>query len=285
MSMTPMSSAVIGGTELRYVVSGESKVNCLLFVGGIGMGCQFWERLYVPALKRSRYAVVAFERGKLAASRGASSTSVLELAREARDFVDHLGYRHVVVVGASLGALVAQEMAALSGRAVVDGLLLIATQVRQSAFTNFALRAEQKMYAQNAAVPREYMAAFDLLQACTWEELVDDRSAKMLLQVASSADYDDPRRREQVSAFLAYRDGAERLAGISAPAYVVGFEQDVVTPSALGREVADVLPFGRFFELPACGHGAAYRQRAEILKLLVRLLSDVGWEGPNGAST
>jgi pimeloyl-ACP methyl ester carboxylesterase len=41
---------------------------------------------------------------------------------------------------------------------------------------------------------------------------------------------------------------------ITAPVLVIGFEDDVVLPAHLGREVADAIPNGRYLEIPHAGH-------------------------------
>ena len=41
---------------------------------------------------------------------------------------------------------------------------------------------------------------------------------------------------------------------ITAPVLVIGFEDDVVLPAHLGKEVADAIPNGRYLEIPHTGH-------------------------------
>jgi pimeloyl-ACP methyl ester carboxylesterase len=41
---------------------------------------------------------------------------------------------------------------------------------------------------------------------------------------------------------------------ITSPVLVIGFEDDVVLPAHLGREVADAVPNGRYLEIPHAGH-------------------------------
>jgi pimeloyl-ACP methyl ester carboxylesterase len=41
---------------------------------------------------------------------------------------------------------------------------------------------------------------------------------------------------------------------ITAPVLVIGFQDDVVLPAHLGREVADAIPNGSYLEIPHTGH-------------------------------
>ena len=53
------------------------------------------------------------------------------------------------------------------------------------------------------------------------------------------------------------RTAEHRLAtyqNVTTPTLVIGFADDVVLPSYLGREVANALPNGRFLEIPGTGH-------------------------------
>ena len=41
---------------------------------------------------------------------------------------------------------------------------------------------------------------------------------------------------------------------ITTPVLVIGFADDVITPAALGREVAEAMPNGRFIQIGSTGH-------------------------------
>jgi pimeloyl-ACP methyl ester carboxylesterase len=54
--------------------------------------------------------------------------------------------------------------------------------------------------------------------------------------------------------------------GITAPALVIGFQDDVVLPAHLGREVADALPNGRYLEIPGTGH-LGFIERPQVVNV------------------
>ena len=57
---------------------------------------------------------------------------------------------------------------------------------------------------------------------------------------------------------------------------VLGFADDVITPAALGREVADAIPDGRYLEIADAGHLGFLEQPETVNKGDAEFFADTG---------
>ena len=67
-------------------------------------------------------------------------------------------------------------------------------------------------------------------------------------------------------------DCREALRTCPVPMHVIAFSEDVQTPPAMVKEVADLAMDGTFYELPELGHVSVARHRADDVN---RLLLDI----------
>jgi pimeloyl-ACP methyl ester carboxylesterase len=79
-----------------------------------------------------------------------------------------------------------------------------------------------------------------------------------------------------VRAQLEVEDFSDRLAAygrIRVPSLVIGFADDLMVPSYLAREVAEVIPGARYEEIEDCGHFGYLERPAEVNKLLLKFFT------------
>jgi pimeloyl-ACP methyl ester carboxylesterase len=77
----------------------------------------------------------------------------------------------------------------------------------------------------------------------------------------------------QWEACLEY-DSLERLRECDVPIHVVSFSQDVQTPPARGRGVAEAARNGTFHLLEGLGHGSAFGHEPEVVNAKLREILD-----------
>ena len=97
----------------------------LVLVQGMGFDRQGWEPV-LPKLRRRFRLVLVDNRGFGRSDRSAGSFGVADMAGDIIAVLDHAGIRKAHVMGASLGGLVAQELA-ITRPERVDGLVLACT--------------------------------------------------------------------------------------------------------------------------------------------------------------
>ena len=78
----------------------------------------------------------------------------------------------------------------------------------------------------------------------------------------------------QWAADLAYDGRLEALAGVRRPCLVIAFEHDLVTPPALGREVAAAIPGARYVEVPGCGHLGPIEDPAAVVGVMTAFFGE-----------
>jgi pimeloyl-ACP methyl ester carboxylesterase len=70
-------------------------------------------------------------------------------------------------------------------------------------------------------------------------------------------------------------DSGELLPEIRVPVHAVAFSQDVQTPPARVREVAELAADGYFHLLEGLGHGSAFGHRPEAVNACIRAILDI----------
>ena len=92
---------------------------------GVGGGHQAWSQT-LPALAAHRYRAIAWDAPGYGGSALIEPYTTVELARSLHQLIVHVGARRNVVLGHSMGGLIAQEAFALAPRNI-HGLILFAT--------------------------------------------------------------------------------------------------------------------------------------------------------------
>jgi pimeloyl-ACP methyl ester carboxylesterase len=190
----------------------------------------------------------------------------------------------VHIVAVSMGAFIAQELM-VARPELVRSAVLMATRGRHDRTRDFFRNAELELAESGADLPAAYDAKVRLLESFSPMTLNDDVAVRDWIEMFTMwPTKPTPGLKTQLSIapegnrLTAYRS-------ITAAVLVVGFQDDVVLPAHLGREVADAIPNGRYLEIPHTGHlGFIERPRvinAAALKFLAPTRperSPVGWQ-------
>ena len=135
----------VGGRKLAYrsVGTGKPIVLCHRFRGVLGL----WDPAFIDALAADGFQVVTFDYSGLGLSTGEKSYNPGAMVKDAKDLVDALGLKDVVIAGWSIGGIVAQIYLAMFGDSLSHVVLLATTPPG-----NLVKPAEQLFY-DAAAVP------------------------------------------------------------------------------------------------------------------------------------
>lgn len=241
-----MALLTVSGADLWYDERGQGEP--VLWLQGLGADHTAWS----PQLARfsSRYRCLAPD------NRGAGRTApggAFDLRRLASDAAALLDARvpgtPAHVVGLSMGASIAQELALLAP-ARVRSLTLV------SAFAGVEPRLRELLAAWRAIYPLVPPGAFQR-QANAW--LFSWRFFERPNAAASVVTYAERQASpaewfvSQIDASLGH-DMRERLGAIAAPTLVVSGAEDIMVPPRLGRDLAARIPNAQFLEIPDAGH-------------------------------
>jgi pimeloyl-ACP methyl ester carboxylesterase len=112
------------GRRLAYRTVGKGKpiVLCNRFRGVLDL----WDPAFIDSLAAQGFQVVIFDYSGLGQSTGERSYNPAALAKDAKDLIDALGFKEVVIGGWSIGGIAAQIFLAMFG-AQVSHMVLLAT--------------------------------------------------------------------------------------------------------------------------------------------------------------
>jgi 3-oxoadipate enol-lactonase len=226
----------------------------------------------LPALT-DHFRVITFDaRGsrRSAAPPGPYTTRLL--ADDAAAMLDHVGVERAHVVGLSLGGMVAQELA-LAYPERIDRLVLIATHARPAspalwdAWTTFFVQAQERGLDRAGVVlwflawmfTPAFMARHEQVQEMFTQWQDDPLQAPAHGRAAQGEAARD-------------HDTLARLPMIAAPTLVIVGDQDILTPVANARELADGIPGARLEVLEGGGHLALFECQAAFTNALLAFI-------------
>lgn len=234
------------GAKLSVSTDGEGPD--LVLVTGLSGTAAFWEPI-VPQLAK-RYRVVRFDqRGLGASTRGDAPLTVETLADDCRAVMVQANVTKPILLGHSMGGIIAQEMA-LADEQDIAGLVLSGTWARPNPYMAELFRARNNILKTS---PREYasMLAFlgyppDWLDRhwVFYRTLVDNAPVKAEQQNAMA---------ERIAALLAF-DRSGELARIKLPTLVQGADDDLIVPGYLQRELHTLMPGSALSMMANGGH-------------------------------
>jgi len=248
-----MPFATVNGIQFNYEIQGSGPR--ALFIHGIGADLKNPVSIFKTAVPE-HFTVLAFDPRGLGESGSTEEPfTMADMADDAAGLAAAVGWETYHVIGASMGGMVAQELALRHPQAV-DRLALCVTNGGPA---NGAPQVIDKMDKMSTL---EKLQLSDTRQDAAWAEanpeqlrLVEDQS-----RLAMESMLANPAARmgfaRQVQAVVGH-DAFHRLQEIKAPTLVCGGRFDGSNPPQVTRAFADQIPGARY-ELLEHGHGSWY---------------------------
>jgi pimeloyl-ACP methyl ester carboxylesterase len=225
----------------------------VLFIAGRGGAGRTWQLHQVPEFVRAGHRCVTFDNRGVGATANAEGFTTETMVADTAALIEKLGVTPVNIVAVSMGAFIAQELM-VARPELVRTAVLMATRGRHDRTRDFFRGAEAEFMTSGVELPAAYEAKIRLLESFSPTTLNDDTAVRDWIDMFTMwPTQSTPGLKTQ----LGIAPAGNRLAAyrnITAPVLVIGFQDDVVLPAHLGREVADALPNGRYLEIPDTGH-------------------------------
>ncbi len=260
------------GCSLTYKMEGSG--NPVVFIQGVGLHGDGW----LPQTRTlgSHFRCLTFDnRGMGRSQPVGTEITVEQLAEDTLAVMDAAGIGAAHIVGHSLGGVIALQIA-LTARQKVKSLALLCTSSRGSHATRLTLSmmwlglrsrvGTRRMRAHaflEIVLPASYLANQDRdLLAARLEPLFGHDLAES-----------PPIVMQQLKALKRFDATARlpELAGI--PTVVLSAAEDLIFPSAFGRELTDGIPGARFVEIAHAAHGVTIQCAEAVNRVLLEHFS------------
>lgn len=253
-----MPTAHVRGARLWYAAQGSGPA--LLWIPGFGAGAAVTE----PAVARwsDRFTAVTYDhRGAARSPARRLPASTADLAADAAGLLSHLGIARAHVIGASMGGMVAQELA-LRFPERVRGLVLLSTTPGGPHAEPPTAQARRALLARLRGTRPDPARLEALLFAERTRREHPERVAEALALLRAHPP--PPAGAAAHLAAMALHDTERRLARVRTPTLVVHGREDRIVPVSNARLLAARLPDVETALLDDAGHAAAL-ERPEAL--------------------
>ena len=191
--------------------------------------------------------------------------TIAEMADDVADVIRFVGARSAVVVGLSMGGMIAQELAVRHPQ-LVERLVLCGTRPPIPAgFLSKAGALDAVMSARRPAetVPDYFRRSWGAAVAQGFAERRPDLVDEMVDQISERP---TPRTGvlAQMRAVATWTD-PERLTQINSPTVVIHGREDPLFPVGNGMRLAQLIPGARYIELPHVGHLVPFEAPDELV--------------------
>ncbi len=251
--------------RLNARLQGPANAPVLVLSHALGTDLTIWDG--VVALLQDRTRILTYDhRGHGASDVPAPPYAMGALIRDLERLMDHIGLKDAVVVGVSLGGLVAQGLA-IKRPDLVRALVLSNTaarigtpalwhrridEVRQTGLDSYAEGAMQRILGLRYQTHPHHAYLHDLLTRT------------------------DPDGWTGCAAAIAGTDFYTTTASLRLPSLAIAGANDSTTPADLVRETAELIPGHRFALMRGAGHLPMVEKPAEYAAILETFLADIG---------
>ncbi|CAM3127482.1 alpha/beta fold hydrolase [Prescottella defluvii] len=267
-----MPIATINGIPLNYQVKGDGDL--VVMIMGTGSPGRVWDLHQVPALLSAGYRVCTFDnRGIAPSGESAGGITIEDLVADTAGLIELLGGGPAHVVGTSMGARVAQELA-LARPELVRKAVFLAGHARMDQFQRTLNEGERELEDAGITLPSKYRAAVTAVMNLSPATLADQHAARDWLDVF---EFSGGKTSAGVRAQLAMDRDFDRAAayrGITRPCLSVGFADDRMIPAYLSKELADAIPDAGYQEIPDTGHYGYLERPEAVNKVVLDFLAD-----------
>jgi 3-oxoadipate enol-lactonase len=246
-----MPKVAANGINLFYQEMGPASAEPLVLIMGWGGDHTAWA-LQVPAFA-AEHRVIAFD------NRGAGQSdapdvpyTITGMARDTLALLDQLGIRQAHICGASMGGMIAQEIALAHPERVLT-LQLHCTLARVDAYGRFLMEVFLMVKARGDV---EEFARFTLPWLLSRKTIAKNPEF-VRLWIERAIGYPYPTSlvgfTRQAQA-VAGHDTLDRLGGIRLPTLITTGADDILVPPACSQELHAHIPGSELVVIPEAGH-------------------------------
>jgi pimeloyl-ACP methyl ester carboxylesterase len=268
----PEETANVNGMQIVYETIGDPANPPLLLVMGLGMQLIHWDRELCERLAERGFLVIRFDnrdaglstkvdapvpdiRRAMLGLRVGAPYLLSDMAEDAAGLLDHLGVEAAHVVGASMGGMIAQELALRHPERVLSLTSIMSTTGERRA-------GRPKLRVMSTLMRRaphdrqgfieHFVRLFRLIGSRGYP--YDEQRIRELAAATYERDHDPAGTGRQLAAILASGDRTERLRSLRLPVTVIHGRDDPLVPLRGGKATARAVEGARLIAIPGMGH-------------------------------
>ncbi len=263
---TEVKTARVGELEVAYQSLGEGPP--LLLIMGSGSTMDLWPPVVLERLS-SRFQVIVFDhRGMGLTSSPPGPFTIEQLADDAAGLLAALGLQSARVLGWSMGAYVAQELA-LRHPARVDALVLYAGSCGGAQAVPPTAEVLRDLTDTAGTARERGQRLFNLLFPESWLRSHPDFYRQFPVPRERSAPESIAK---QGGACESWAGTYERLPGLRQPTLILAGTEDRVVPPANALVLAERIPGSWLVRLGGAGHGVMYQLPEKVSRVVLDFL-------------
>lgn len=246
-----MPITVVNGVKINYEEYGTGEP-VLLITGSGGRG-RGWTPHQVPALTAAGYRVITVDnRGVPPSDVGPSGFTVDDMANDTAELIEALQIAPCRIVGYSLGGIIVQEVL-VKRPELIRRAVLMASRGRTDVFRAAMSSTSIEFDKTGIELPPGYAAAVRASQYLSPRTLNDEQRIRDWLDMFEMSP-------PEVAINLAQQgldligNRLESYRQIQVECLVIGFQDDMIVPAFMSREVSECIPTASYREIPGCGH-------------------------------
>jgi pimeloyl-ACP methyl ester carboxylesterase len=273
----PPQIAHANGIDICYEIFGDSSAEPLILIMGLGAQMIHWEDEFCRQLAARGFRVIRFDNRDIGNSTKmtggkrltpfellklrllsipvAATYKLIDMARDTIGLMDALGLKSAHVVGASMGGMIAQEIA-ISFPERVRSLTSIMSTTGNPKLPPPTRQAAAMLMAPPPATKEAYVERF----AQTWKVLrvgsfpEDEALDRARAERVYARGLNPAGVARQLRAVLASGSRSERLRSVKVPTLVIHGTVDPLVPPEGGKDTAASVPGARLLMIEGMGH-------------------------------
>ncbi len=257
------------GIRLAYQRAGRGER--VLLIMGQAAGGNVWSMYQIPALTRAGYEVITFDnRGVPPSDVPPGDYSLADLVADTVGLIEALDAGPCRLVGTSLGAMIATEVAALRPD-LVRCCALMAMRARSDAVRRAVSAGERALRIAGVQLPAAYEAMVEVLQMFSPATLNDQAAVSTWLDIFEMSGARRATAGGQ-GAIDITSDRRDALRAVPVPCRVIAFSDDLMCPPHLSAEVAEAIPDCDYLEIGSCGHLGYLERPDDVNSAIIEFL-------------
>lgn len=256
---------LLSDLRLNAEISGPADGPPVVFLHGLGLSLRIWDQV-LPLLPPGCRTLTLDMRGHGRSDIPPAPYTMGALIHDVERVMDHHSLRDAVVVGLSVGGMIAQGLA-VKRLDLIRAMVLSNTAARIGTAAQWQARAETVVSGGLNAIADATMERW-FGRGWKSEPAMPAYRAKLMAT--------DPEGWIGVASAIAGTDFYTPTAGLTLPTLAIAGLRDGATPPDLVRETADLIRGSRFALIKGAGHVPMAERPAEYAALLAGFLDSIG---------